>query len=80
MSKRPYTGNKDGAAASEHPHNTAVWKEIVKAFPALWYNGGYGIRNMRGKESLSVHATGRATDISWRNMGDGKRGAPQGGR
>ena len=80
MSKRPYTGNKDGAAASENPHLTALWKEIVRCFPALWYNGGYGVRNMRGKESLSVHATGRAADISWRNMGDGKRGKPQGGR
>lgn len=80
MSKRPYTGNKDGAAASEHPQLTALWKEITKAYPALWYNGGWGVRNMRGKESLSVHATGRAVDISWRNMGDGKRGAPKGGR
>lgn len=80
MSKRPYTGNKDGVAASEHPQNTAVWKELTKAFPALWFNGGYGVRSMRGKESLSVHATGRACDISWRNMGDGKRGRPKGGR
>lgn len=80
MSKRPYTGNKDGAAASEHPQNTALWKELTKAYPALWYNGGFGVRNMRGKESLSVHATGRACDISWRNMGDGKRGKPKGGR
>jgi hypothetical protein len=80
MSKRPYTGNKDGVAASEHPQNTALWKELTKAFPALWFNGGYGVRSMRGKESLSVHATGRACDISWRNMGDGKRGKPKGGR
>jgi hypothetical protein len=35
---------------------------------------------MRGKESLSVHATGRAADISWRNMSDGKRGVAKGGR
>jgi hypothetical protein len=56
-------------------------KELFKAYsPALWNNGSWGVRNMRGKESLSVHATGRAADISWRNMGDGKRGVAKGGR
>jgi hypothetical protein len=79
--KRPYTGNKDGAATGEHPQLTALIKELVKAYnPALWSNGSWGVRNMRGKESLSVHATGRAVDISWRNMGDGKRGVAKGGR
>ena len=79
--KRPYTGNKDGAAAGEHPQLTALMKELFKAYsPALWNNGSWGVRNMRGKESLSVHATGRAADISWRNMGDGKRGVAKGGR
>jgi hypothetical protein len=33
---------------------------------ALWDNGSYGVRNMRGKETLSVHATGRAVDLSYR--------------
>ena len=79
--KRPYTGNKDGAATGEHPQLTALIKELVKAYnPALWSNGSWGVRNMRGKESLSVHATGRAVDISWRNMSDGKRGVAKGGR
>jgi hypothetical protein len=79
--KRPYTGNKDGAAAGEHPQLTALMRELFKAYsPALWNNGSWGVRNMRGKESLSVHATGRAADISFRNMSDGKRGVPQGGR
>jgi hypothetical protein len=79
--KRPYTGNKDGAAAGEHPQLTALMKELFKAYsPALWNNGSWGVRNMRGKESLSVHATGRAADISWRNMGDKKRGVAKGGR
>jgi len=79
--KRVYTGNKDGAAAGEHPQLTALMKELFKAYPkALWNNGSFGVRNMRGKESLSVHATGRACDISWRNMGDGKRGVAKGGR
>jgi hypothetical protein len=79
--KRPYTGNKDGAATGEHPQLTALMKELFKAYPkALWNNGSWGVRNMRGKEALSVHATGRACDISWRNMGDGKRGVAKGGR
>lgn len=79
--KRPYTGNKDGAATGEHPQLTALMKELFKAYPkALWNNGSWGVRNMRGKEALSVHATGRAVDISWRNMGDGKRGIAKGGR
>jgi hypothetical protein len=79
--KRPYTGNKDGAAAGEHPQLTALIKELLKAYgPALWNNGSWGVRNMRGKESLSVHATGRAVDISWRNMNNGKQGVAKGGR
>ena len=79
--KRPYTGNKDGASTGEHPQLTALMKELFKAYPkALWNNGSWGVRNMRGKEALSVHATGRAVDISWRNMGDGKRGVAKGGR
>ena len=79
--KRTYTGNKDGVAAGEHPQLTALIKELLNAYPkALWNNGSFGVRNMRNKEVLSVHATGRACDISWRNMGDGKRGVAKGGR
>jgi len=52
---------------------------------ALHSIGDYVVRNMRGKESLSVHATGRAVDLSYRYMrGTGKgaptRGIEQGGR
>jgi hypothetical protein len=79
--KRPYTGSKDGVAAGEHPQLTALMGELFKAYsPALWNNGSWTVRNMRNKSSLSVHATGRAVDISWRNMGDGKRGVAKGGR
>ena len=79
--KRPYTGNKDGAAAGEHPQLTALMKELFKAYsPALWNNGSFGIRSMRGKESLSVHATGRACDLSYRFMPKEKRGIKEGGR
>jgi len=79
--KRPYTGNKTGTASGEHPQLTALIKELTEGYkPALWNNGSWMVRNMRGKKSLSVHATGRAVDISWRNMGDGKRGVAKGGR
>ncbi len=77
--KRPYTGF-DGVAAGEHPQLTAVIKGITKHFDCLWLNGSFGVRNMKGKTTPSVHSTGRAADISWRNMGDGKRGKPKGGR
>lgn len=52
---------------------------------ALWNNGDFVVRNMRGKDSLSVHATGRAVDLSYRFMqskgkGDATRGIRDGGR
>lgn len=52
---------------------------------ALHSIGDYVVRNMRGKETLSVHATGRAVDLSYRYIrGTGKgsatRGIEQGGR
>jgi len=34
------------------------------------------VRNMKGKNTLSVHATGRAVDLSWRHLGD--KGIPNG--
>jgi hypothetical protein len=33
---------------------------------ALWNNGSWGIRNMRSSDQLSVHACGRAVDLSYR--------------
>lgn len=77
--KRPYTGF-DEVAAGVHPQMSALIKEVTSHFNCLWDNGSWGVRNMRGKSTPSVHSTGRAADISWRNMGDGKRGKPQGGR
>ena len=77
--KRPYTGY-DGDAAGEHPQLTAVIKQITKHWDCLWSNGSFAVRSMRGKANKSVHSTGRAWDCSWRNMRDGKRGKPKGGR
>ena len=33
---------------------------------AIWNNGSWDIRDMRGSNNLSVHATGRAVDLSYR--------------
>ena len=67
--KRVYTGNKDGAAKGLRPGTKAFIEEVIKLSDgALWNNGDFGVRNMKGKESLSVHATGRAVDLSYRHM------------
>lgn len=52
---------------------------------ALWNNGDFVVRNQRGKDALSVHATGRAVDISYRFMrsigkGSTSHGIEEGGR
>ena len=78
--KRHYTGNKDGAAKGLRPGMKVFIDEVIKlGNGAFWNNGDFGVRTMRGKESLSVHATGRAVDFSYRNMGKGK-GVPNGRR
>ena len=69
MSKRPYTGNKDGAAKGLRPGMKVFIDETIKlSNGALWNNGDFGVRPMRGKESMSVHGTGRAVDLSFRHM------------
>jgi hypothetical protein len=79
--KRPYTGNKDGLAQGERKGLRVFIEELTKLYPALWNNGSFVNRPMRGKkDSLSVHATGRAVDLSFRYMAKEKRGIPEGGR
>jgi hypothetical protein len=70
MSKRPYTGNKDGEAKGLRPGMKVFIDETIKlSNGALWNNGDFGVRMMRGSEtSMSVHATGRAVDLSFRHM------------
>lgn len=80
MMNRPYTGNRDGLAEKERKGLRVFINQIEKLFPALWNNGSYVNRSMRGKKSLSVHATGRAVDMSYRYMVKEKRGIPEGGR
>ena len=69
MAKRKYTGNKDGAAKGLRPGMKEFINEVIKlSNGALWNNGDFMVRNMRSKSSLSVHATGRAVDLSYRHM------------
>jgi len=69
MTKRIYTGNKDGEAKGLRPGMKVFIEETIKlSNGALWNNGDFGVRPMRGKEALSVHATGRAVDLSYRHM------------
>ena len=70
-SKRKYTGF-DGVAPTRLA-GTEKFKDWV-----VFLNGGkitnlgtYVVRKKRGKESMSVHATGRAIDLGFANREDG---------
>ena len=71
----PYTGF-DGVA----PGITGgLMQWIVEARrtsqDVLWSNGAYGVRPIRGGKQMSVHATGRAVDLSYKRFqGKGKVG------
>lgn len=79
--KRHYTGNKDGEAKGLRPGMKVFIDEVIKlSNGALWNNGDFGVRNMRGSAtSLSVHSTGRAVDLSYRHMPP-KKGVKNGRR
>lgn len=69
--KRKYTGF-DGVAKNKLA-GTEKFKDWV-----VFLNGGkiknlgtYVVRAMRGKDSMSVHATGRAIDFGYKNREDG---------
>jgi hypothetical protein len=70
---RKYTG-WDGNAAGKR----AGLEQLVKSIEAwtnrgLWNNGTWGIRDKKGKVgNPSVHSTGRACDLSWRKMANGR--------
>lgn len=64
---RKYTGTSDGPAKGKR----AGLEEFVRQVEALsngalWNNGTWVVRNQIGKTALSVHATGRAVDLSYR--------------
>jgi hypothetical protein len=83
---RRYTGTSDGVAQGRRAGMTAFIREVEKlSGGALWNNGDWVVRNQRSKNVMSVHATGRAVDLSYRYIrGTGKgaptRGVPDGGR
>jgi len=75
MAKRRYTGYDKTAKRKRAGLEKLV--DLLEAEFGLWNNGTYGVRAKRGKSSsnLSVHSTGRASDISWRGApykGSGK--------
>jgi hypothetical protein len=75
---RRYTGISDGIGPGARPGLVEFVAQIeARTDRALWNNGTFANRKARGKETLSVHATGRAVDLSYRNMRDG-RGKPDG--
>ena len=77
---RDYIGNADGAALAPRA-GTNVWIKCAIKYSgkSLWDNGSWGQRDMRGKPgSLSVHATGRAMDLSYRYITDKNKGVPTG--
>ena len=77
--RRRYTGVSDGIAKGPRPGLLVLVEEIERRTDrGLWNNGTFANRNARGKQSMSVHATGRAVDLSYRNMRDGLRGKPDG--
>lgn len=74
---RRYTGNSD-APATRLRAGTKTFIDCVLLLSdrALWNNGDFVVRNMRGKTTMSVHATGRAVDLSYRQLGG--KGKPDG--
>ena len=69
INSRPYTGNSDGAAAGPRAGMDEWIRQAIKyGGGAFWNNGSWGIRDMRGSTNLSVHATGRAVDLSYRPL------------
>jgi hypothetical protein len=74
--KAPYTGF-DGVAAGITPGLQMLIRRLERETQkGLWNNGAYGVRDIKGQPgSRSVHSTGRAVDMSWRNMPD-DRGKP----
>jgi len=61
---RPYTGWDKTASGKRAGFEMLM--DLLEAHFGLWNNGTFAVRNKRGKSSPSVHATGRAGDLSWR--------------
>lgn len=74
MGNRPYTGF-DGNAPGQRAGLEKFIKLTVDHFGGgVWNNGTWGPRMAKnpGVTKPSVHGTGRAADMSWRRVSDGK--------
>lgn len=67
---RPYTGWDGDAKGRRAGTEKLIQLLSFVSGKALWNNGSWGVRPKRGKQSPSVHGTGRAFDMSWRKMGN----------
>lgn len=65
---RDYIGNADGASPKPRAGmDEWIRQAIAASNGALWNNGSWGQRDVKGKPgTMSVHATGRAVDLSYR--------------
>ena len=74
MAKRPYTGWNGDAKGRRAGTEKLIQLIVAHTGKNLWNNGSWaGLRDKRGKAgNPSVHNTGRAFDLSWRNMGEHK--------
>jgi hypothetical protein len=72
---RKYTGTSDGIASGKRAGTEEFVRQVVElSGGVLWNNGTWVVRQMNDQNALSVHATGRAMDLSWRKMpGKGRR-------
>lgn len=75
MTKRPYIGFDRVATAKRVGLESLIAAIADTTDGGLWNNGSLVVRSKRGKKGMSVHATGRAADLSWRPMGDRRRGS-----
>lgn len=70
-SHRPYTGFNGIAGGTSAGLQMLIRRLEKETGKGLWNNGAWGVRDMKGKPGQpSVHATGRAVDMSWRDMQD----------
>jgi hypothetical protein len=77
---KPYTANTAPIVDGPLPGMTA-WVECATKYSggALWNNGTYVKRDIRGKPGqVSNHAKGIAADLSYRYMPASQRGVPNG--
>lgn len=73
---RTYSGFTGNVAKPLPSMNRFIDHVVFLTGGGLWNNGSHGVRKQRGKQTPSVHGTGRAVDLSWRRtkLGRGRNG------